>query len=376
MKEPIKTGLRKVNLNLIPEPEETKDFIRVDRSIVQQINDIHTNFGEDSQLVLSILLFFQKVLKANFFFRIDFTIEEFCRKTGYNKFSLCREHPIFKNDKTPIPKLANGHEIKSIFDYTLYIMYQRSIVFPTGFTYTVKKQRNKMEKLEIMKTLEITTNTTKKNQKQYHVTLSEEIYNGFLSRYYIMNYETFKQLGKGKGGFGRQQLYMLIQVEVNKQISMKENYQQPIIPVDNLIKYVSSQAKEPKHKKEAVKKTLDSIIKIDPFYSYKFIPMSKNSLRDYGVAIIPTFTLPYEKLLKEHEFTIEIFERLRNYYMDYYIKEHDNSNEVEDFYGWLINKNLNSRDKALIIKSVIESKHYKNLKEISLESTLAMILGN
>src|SRR5690606_14222587 len=107
---------------------------RIDRSVADNLNDIRKSFGEDAGIVKDFIVFISKNLKKDLFGYSKFTLKDFCKESGRNRQDLAKKHPYFiANPKAIIPEYF-GHEFISVFDYALFNMLQKNIIFAKLYT--------------------------------------------------------------------------------------------------------------------------------------------------------------------------------------------------------------------------------------------------
>jgi hypothetical protein len=191
---------------------------RLDRNIVRYPKAIEDTYGEDSNLVLSVLSFLMSKFRNNLFNSVTFTLNEFCNAYGYYKNNICDTHRVLKEIVSPTVKPANKKNTKpyvtkhhvwsSQFDHVLYLMMSRNIVYEEE-NYSHTKYLSSSRSLNLLKKVSILNEKVKGREEfVYEVVLGNEIFLNSLRWYISYKEHSFIQIGKNKNGIGKRKLYL------------------------------------------------------------------------------------------------------------------------------------------------------------------------
>jgi hypothetical protein len=200
---------------------------RLDRNIVRYPKAIEDTYGEDSNLVLSILSFLMSKFRNNLFNSVTFTLNEFCKEYGYYKNNICGKHTVFKenelsnttsssNKKIIKPYKTKHHVWKSQFDHVLYLMMSRNVVYEEE-NYTHAKYLSSLRALNLLKKVSIRNEKVKGREEfVYEVTLGNEIFLNSLRWYISYKEKSFIEFGKNKNGIGKRKLYLYFLTQLQR----------------------------------------------------------------------------------------------------------------------------------------------------------------
>lgn len=191
---------------------------RLDQNIVRYPKAIEDTYGDDSNLVLSILSFLMSRFRNNLFNSVTFTLNEFCKAYGYYKNNICDTHPVFKENRLPAISSSNKKMIKpyatkhhvwsSRIDHVMYLMMSRNIVYEEQ-NYSRVKYLSSSRSLNLLKKVSIINEKVKGREEfVYEVVLGNEIFLNSLRWYISYKEHSFIEFGKNKNGIGRRKLYL------------------------------------------------------------------------------------------------------------------------------------------------------------------------
>ncbi|MDR0791692.1 MAG: hypothetical protein LBE82_00170 [Chitinophagaceae bacterium] len=191
---------------------------RLDQNIVRYPKAIEDTYGEDGNLVLSVLSFLMSKFRTNMFNSVSFTLNEFCNEYGYHKNHICDKHSIFKENELPETTISKKKIIKpyktkhhvwnSRIDHVLYLMMSRNIVYEEE-NYSNAKYLSSSRALNLIKKVSIRNEKVKGREEfVYEVTLGNEIFLNSLRWYISYKEQSFIELGKNKNGMGKRKLYL------------------------------------------------------------------------------------------------------------------------------------------------------------------------
>lgn len=254
------------------ETKPKNDFFlsRIDRSVADNLDGIRKSFGEDAGIVKDFIVFISKNLKSDLFGYTRFSLKQFCESTGRNRQDLAKKHPFFvENPKAEIPTYF-GHEFSSVFDYALFNMLQKNIIFAKEYTVNKRKEIIHLKNFPILKDIKLNVNRKSNSIKIYEIRISDVWLEGFITRYYTIETSGYAKIGKGRGGDGRKSLYIILQRTRHQLLTQKETTAR--FSVDYLAEVAELTVEENRFRKKSLKRVLDSFLdKADFPFTYKFV---------------------------------------------------------------------------------------------------------
>ncbi len=331
---------------------------RIDRSVADNLNDIRKSFGEDAGIVKDFIVFISKNLKKDLFGYTKFTLKDFCTESGRNRQDLAKKHPYFTiNPKASIPEYF-GHEFVSVFDYALFNMLQKNIIFAKSYAINTKDEIIQLKNFPILKDIRLNKNRQSNTIKIYEIRISDEWLDGFISRYYTIETSGYPKIGKGRGGDGRKSLYLILQRTRHQLLSQKETIAR--FSVDYLANLAELEVEENRFRKKSLKRVLDFLKeKSDMPFSYRFIKGDSNKpyQEEYWVEFDFSSVINISSLSEkrgDHLFFTTLMNELRAMFNFKYAKV-TIQDEMDVFQRWLTNI-----DADLDIKvDVLATSYYK-----------------
>lgn len=320
---------------------------RIDRAVADNIKDIQRSFGSQAGIVQDFIVFISRRLKTDLFGYTRFTIQDFCRYTGRRRQELAMIHPDFASGKL-LPPQIQGFAFQTVLDYALYSMMERNIIFSTTYQYKLKDAVIQLHSFPILKDLKLNFSRMDNAQKVYDIRVSDELLNGFLSRYYTLNAECYKQVGKGRGGDSRKKLLLYLS-KLSHAVS-SSGLPDTLVPVDRLCEFADISDTRPSHKKQNLIRMLNAILATGHFrFSFEFVHQPAYMVR---LVFMPVFS--GRVLQVEHLFYFRLLTNLRALFdslqMPYKGKGIAFANFDEDpFQAWLVSRELNVPEKAQIL---------------------------
>jgi hypothetical protein len=301
---------------------------RIDRAVADNIKDIQRSFGSQAGLVQDFIVFISRRLKTDLFGYTRFTLQDFCKQTGRNRQDLALIHPDFISGKFK-PPVIEGFAFQTVFDYALYSMMERNIIFSSRYEAREKDSVLVMHSFSILKDLRLNFMRTSKEQKVYEVRLSDELLQGFLSRYYTVNTESYRLVGKGRGGDSRKKL--LLYLSKLSHVVQTNGHLETVVPLDRLCDFADITDARPSHKKQNLTRIFHHLKEIGKFgFNYEF-----TSRNGYMVTLVFEPTLSRRSLQNEHNFYFRLFSGLRSVF-ETRKGSHSNSFDKDPFQAWLV----------------------------------------
>lgn len=315
---------------------------RIDRAVADNLKDIQRSFGNQAGLVQDFIVFISRKLKTDLFGYTRFTLKAFCEYTGRNRQDLAIIHPDFASGKLQPPMIL-GFAFATIFDYALYSMMERNIIF--SHKYDVKDNGSivQMHNFPILKDLKLNFNRHSKEQKVYDVRLSDELLHGFLTRYYTFSSESYRLVGKGRGGDSRKKLLIYLS-KLNHVIVSSSGHNHMIVPVDRLCGFADITDLKPSHKKQNLARMLNYIRDTGKFsFDYSFVRDSGPHLYYVNLMFSPVFNKRTMQI--EHAFYHRLVTSLKSIF-DIQVKRDFSPTEDDPFQFWLSDKYVDTNLKA------------------------------
>lgn len=332
---------------------------RIDRAVADNIKDIERSFGRQSGIVQDFIIFISAKLKTDLFGYTRFTLQEFCTATGRRRQELAVIHPDFASGVKKAPEVeVEGYVFNTVMDFALYSMLEKNIIFSSRYEVKGNGQVIQMHNFPILKDLKLNFDRKSKEQKVYDVRLSDELLNGFLYRYYTVNAESYKLVGKGRGGEGRKRLLLYLS-KLNHVLLSVNTSGQTSIPLDRLCYLANINDSKPYHKKQNLSRVLDFIQK-DGKFPFKYDYLNSEGKEGYIVNLRFPESSNKQLLLKEHNFYCRLLEGLYTAFNKQVINE-QLVTDKDPFQCWLANANLDTALKAQALVNAYYAAFYKSL---------------
>lgn len=338
---------------------------RIDRAVADNLKDIQRSFGAQSGLVQDFIVFISKQIKTDLFGYTRFTLKAFCEYTGRNRQDLALIHPDFANGKVQ-PPIIQGFAFATILDYALYSMMERNIIFSHKYDSKENGSIVQMHNFPILKDLKLNFSRHAKEQKIYDVRLSDELLHGFLTRYYTFSSESYRLVGKGRGGDSRKKLLIYLS-KLNHIMITSSDYNHMVVPVDRLCAFADIKDIKPSHKKQNLARMLNYIRDTGKFsFDYTFVKDDGQHYYYVNLVFSPLFNK--RTLQIEHAFYHKLLTTLRSIFT-IQVKGHFPLEEDDPFQYWLCDKYLDANLKA---QALIQA--YYNAYNINISEAYALRL--
>lgn len=355
------------------EPITAHFLSRIDRSVADNLADIRKSFDEDAGIVKDFIVFVSKNMKKDLFGYTRFTLQDFCKESGRNRQDLASLHPHFvKNPKAIIPEHF-GHKFSTHFDYALYSMLQKNIIFSKAYESNGKDEAIHLKNFPILKDIKVNVDRATNQIKVYEIRISDEWLNGFLSRYYTIQTSGYSKVGKGRGGDGRKSLYIILQR--TRHILLSQNETKCQFTVDYLANVTELNVVDNKHRKLSLKRILDTFLqKGDIFFTYEFVRHDPTKLAQEKYWVELDFAMP-EGMMQLREkrgtqtFYKQLIQDLRLAFVAKYPKV-DIENEQDPFQRWLTNAAVDLTIKADVLIAIYFKAFNQNLTRLQAVSLI------
>ncbi|MEO6508429.1 MAG: hypothetical protein ABIO02_00595 [Patescibacteria group bacterium] len=347
---------------------DTPFISRIDRSIADNLDAIKKSYGADADIVKDIIIFISRNLKRDLFGFSTFTMADFSKVSGRRRQELTSKHSYLLAPGTE-PVEYSGHQFVSVFDYVLYQMQLRNIIFSKNYKHTDQGKTLDMVGIQVIKQVKITTDKSNANRKIYQIRLSDEFLDGFINRYYTLEVNGYPKVGKGRGGDGRKSLYLFLYKAMHLNLSQHNN--KSWFTVDYLCKICDVNFAEPKERKRVITKYLDLLIEKGGLrITYEFVQKQGNefaSIRGYWIKVnfAPIDTIQLQESKGEHHF----YHKLLNGLKDFFKSVHGKGNydfgeeEADPFQRWLTNSLVDRDNKIDIFIKCYRIAYQKNISQ-------------
>lgn len=333
---------------------------RIDKAVADNLGDIERTFKDSSGIVQDFIVFITGQIKFDLFGYTKFTIADFCKATGRNRQDLALIHPLFKSAKEK-PPTVNGFTFQTIFDYSLYMMLEKNILFSNSYP---DGKGIHLESYSVLKDVRLNLDRKKTEVKIYEVRVSDDILNGFIRRWYSLNTFSYRLVGKGRGGDDRKKL--LIFLSRTRHILYSKNSYATTFPCDVLFEVAGILGKKNYHKKLSLTRLLDHIKNKGQFpFDYRFV--KNNSAYQYYVHII--FPEPNtNEVNREHFFYFTLINDLENAFKVLKDIKVD-FDDRDPFQAWFVDNT-----QQLQLKASILSKAYEKYYSLTVSQGEAIVL--
>lgn len=314
-------------------------------------------FGEESAIIRDVIVYASNYQLLDLWGNITFSIEDFCREFGYNRTTLQRTLPSFKNLPENKLPMIDDHVFDSLFEYALYRALKENVVFK-------RKKGNKetFESVQLISHLDVIydKSSRKLSKRIYSLKLGHKIIENLFKEYHLIDFQDYRRLRSNKissvGAFRNFYIFIariIAQVRFYQRSNLPETF---IVSIDDLCNVFGVNYEAPKNKKSYISRTL-TVIK-DSLDNTKFEWSFVNNGTKHSYFVRFEFedeTLNYfDERLKS-----VFFKKLHNRAEQLYMKEQGNPNKYnsmldayrnmdkDDFYKWFMSDN--SIDKKLEI---------------------------
>lgn len=329
---------------------DMKSISRIDRAVTDNLKDIERSFDSHAGIVQDFIVFITKQIKYDLFGFNRFTLQDFCEITGRNRQDLAIRHPIFTDDKIKPPEIQ-GYKMESVFDYALYLMVERNVVFSKTYEDKYQDQVIEMKAFSIIIDLKLNFKRKANQPKVYEVKVSNDILEGFLRRYYTINTEVYKQAGIGRGGANRQSLLLYLFKINHILITTKGSGNTALLPLDRLCPYANINDLQIGHRKQSLARILTSL-QLNQF-KFQFQFQKGNTQHKFMVKLDFSPIKGQQEFSSAHNFYNKLLVNLKGLYQTKCGE--DQVDNVVLFQIWLADHNQHLQEKAYILSGAYGS---------------------
>lgn len=314
-------------------------------------------FGEESAIIRDIIVYAANCQFLDLWGNITFSIDDFCKEFGYNRTSLQRTLPQFKDLPKKKQPIIDGHTFDSLFEYALYRALKENVVFNRK-----KENRDTFESVQLISHLDVIYDKTSKklSKRLYSIKLGHKILENLFKEYHIIDFHDYKRLKANKissvGAFRNFYIFMariIAQVKFYRRSKQDEDF---IVSIDELCDVFGVNYDSPKNKKAYISRTLNYIQ--EALVNTKFFWEYVNNGTRYSYFVQFSFTDQTLEYFDE-KLKAVFFNKLHAAAEKLYLKEEMDTAKytsmieayrninVEDFYDWFMSDN--AKDQKLKI---------------------------
>lgn len=336
-----------------------QNLTRYDRSVADNIGDIENSFGDSHFLVHNFMTFINHKLKMDLFGYCRFTLKEFAKTTNIRHTTLSVKHPDIESGRIEAPQIR-GFKFESVFDYALYQMYSQKLLFSKEYEYKDQNKVLHLSSISILKDIKLNFDWKSGELKEYEVRLSEDMLDGFMKRYYMIDQEAHKALAKGRFSY-RSQLLLLYLCR-SRHILNSQNKTSSIYAIDVVCRFVGIDVKTNKGKKQALIRLLERVKVQGGFkfeYSFSPAPGVKSKIEYY---LNLTFSMIDTASLRgDHIFYLKLLTSLKELFG--YLNKNNREDFDLRFQDWLTNNHLDIEKKIDVLQRTYESVFSKKISD-------------
>lgn len=259
-----------------------KELTRIPQSISFDYRVIERSFVGQGRMITDILIYLSNSKMTDIFGKINFSVDDFCDKMGYQKTNIMRsltdeerEVILGKDQPFPIYEKETGepepfnHVINTVFECALYkalsqnLTFQRKTVDGTSFT-----------TIQIIESLDILYDhkTKKRTKRIYSVKLGSKLLDFILTQYNLIELSDYRKIPNREG-------YRMFYIYLSRMIALikyqKEANKPPyyILSVDQLADIFNCDIKDNTDKKKNITKILNKINSLleKTKFEYKYV---------------------------------------------------------------------------------------------------------
>ena len=297
------------------EEKINKSLSRVPQSLSFDNSALLKTFDSESTIIRDLIVYAGNAKMKNLFNEVAFTIEDFCTEFNYNKTTLQRTMKIFVNNPKLIP-IVDGHKFDSLFEHALYRALKENVIF--------KRKREGVETFESVQVLDkldvLYDRTTGKDTKRvYSLKLGNKILGYLFNEYNLIDYNEYRSIQSKKisstGAMRNFYIYMGRMV-ASVQYELKQGSNGTyVLSIDDLCSVFGADIKEPRNKKEYIKKTLSSLQGDVKSLSFNWKFITKNTRHSYFVEFdFPQSTIEYFNEHRKARFYKRLYDEMSRVY--------------------------------------------------------------
>lgn len=334
---------------------------RIDKVLADNTAAIKNSYGDDAGIVMDFIIFLGKNMKADLFGFTTFTMADFAKASGRKRQQLSARHPY---SSMPFAKNVqyNGREYLSVFDYVLYQMMYKNVLFAKQVELRLNGKVTSMHSMQIITDINIfddknidayRRNKDRGNgEKLYQIRVSDEILQGFITRYYTLESNGYPLVGEGRGGEGRKMLYVLI--EKARHILKNSNQNVTHYAVNYLCDVAQANFSKAAERKIFITKQLNILIE-KGHLPFKFTFVKGNNEMDeysrgYWVKIEFNSAAKYSlsESTADHKYYLNLVSDLQSFFDSKY-QHIQIEGETSSFQRWLNNNRADLDEKIQIV---------------------------
>ncbi|MET3114841.1 hypothetical protein AAKU52_002581 [Pedobacter sp. CG_S7] len=327
-------------------------FTRLDKNMMTSsgLRNLEAQFGQQTKLVLDIMIFIGTRYKSNIFGMLNFTLDDLAKGINSDKPTLSKRFELPKGTKN-YPEI-NGVKLVSVLDYTLWMMKTRSWNYSSPVYDTVNDGVQKLQIKDVKLLESISFNYARGNNeiKSYEIRINNNLPSILASNFWGINYEDYFNLGtKNNKSLHAQALH--VNMSAKKQSAQYKNKDNPLLitTVDDLCDAaLINMEQRPADRKKVVTRLLEKLkSKTNLNFEYRYFSKAKYR-EDYWVEL--KFDTALLNDSNEVTFLFILHKECLSFYLKSYNKDGKND-EPTRFQKWLTHEGVDTNEKIRIIKA-------------------------
>ncbi|PYF68457.1 hypothetical protein [Pedobacter nutrimenti] len=331
-------------------------FTRLDKNMMtaQGLRNLEAQFGQQTKLVLDIMIFIGTRYKSNFFGMLNFTLDDISKGIKTEKATLCKRFELPKGTKN-YPEI-DGVKLVSVLDYTLWMMKTRSWNYSSPVYDYVNDGVQKLQIKDVKLLESISYNFNRKNHeaKSYEIRINNNLPSILASNFWGMNHEDYFELGaKNNKSLHIQALH--VNMSAKKQSAQNNDKDNPLLitTVDDLCDAaLINMDQRPTDRKKVVTRLLDKLkTKTNLNFEYRYFSKTIHK-EDYWVE------LKFDNALLNDSNEVTFLFILHKECLSFYLKNYNKDSKKVDtgqFQKWMSKEGIDTNEKIRIIKAAYKA---------------------
>lgn len=327
-------------------------FTRLDKNMMTSsgLRNLEAQFGQQTKLVLDIMVFIGTRYKSNIFGMLNFTLDDLSKGINTDKATLSKKFELPKGTKN-YPEI-DGVKLVSVLDYTLWMMKTRSWNYSSPVYDTVNDgvQRIQIKDVKLLESISYNYTRNTNEVKSYEIRINNSLPSILASNFWGMNEIDYFNLGtKNNKSLHAQALH--VNMSAKKQSAQYKNQENPLLitTVDDLCDAaLISMEQRPADRKKVVTRLLDRLKNNTTLnFEYRYFSKSNNK-KEFWVELKFDNALLTDS--NEVTFLFILHKECLSFFNNTYNKDGKNPDNTM-FQRWLTKEGVDTNEKIRIIKT-------------------------